>query len=223
MTHTIDPWVMWHARIMVLAWAVFLPLGAIAARYYKVTPKQNWPTQLDNRAWWHAHRGFQYGGLALMLVGVALAWNAGGARNTAAAFWHAYLGWTVIVLGLFQVISAWLRGTKGGPTEPELRGDHYDMTEHRKWFERLHKTCGWLALGLGVIGIGLGLVAVDAPRWMPLLLGLWWLGLVVLALRLERAGRCVDTYQAIWGPDPKHPGNQPGRNMRHSRQVEEKL
>jgi hypothetical protein len=32
--------------------------------------------------------------------------------------------------------------------------------------------------------------------------------LIVCAVRLERAGRCIDTYQAIWGPDLKHPGNQ---------------
>jgi hypothetical protein len=26
--------------------------------------------------------------------------------------------------------------------------------------------------------------------------------------RWQRAGRCIDTYQAIWGPDPAHPGNR---------------
>ena len=26
--------------------------------------------------------------------------------------------------------------------------------------------------------------------------------------RLQRQGRCIDTYQAIWGPDPRHPGNR---------------
>jgi hypothetical protein len=53
-----------------------------------------------------------------------------------------------------------------------------------------------------------GLVLADAPRWMALLLGAWWLALVLAFAALQRAGRCVDTYQAIWGPDPKHPGNR---------------
>ena len=54
----------------------------------------------------------------------------------------------------------------------------------------------------------LGLKLVDAPRWIPLLLGLWWLGLVLLAWQLQRRGCNIDTYQAIWGPDPTHPGNR---------------
>ena len=34
--------------------------------------------------------------------------------------------------------------------------------------------------------------------------------LLMVAVRLQRAGRCIDTYQAIWGPDPCHPGNSRG-------------
>lgn len=215
-THFLNDWVIWHARVMVLAWAVLLPLGAVAARYFKVTPWQSWPQQLDNRFWWHAHRLLQYSGSALMVLGVALSWGHG-ALATPVAQWHATLGWFVIALGVLQLVSAWSRGSKGGPTEPYLRGDHYDMTPHRLWFERLHKAGGWLALVLAVVTVGLGLWAADAPRWMALVLSAWWLALFLAATRLERTGRCVDTYQAIWGPNPKHPGNQrshPGWGMR---------
>ncbi|MEN9629798.1 MAG: hypothetical protein RJA10_3026, partial [Pseudomonadota bacterium] len=55
--------------------------------------------------------------------------------------------------------------------------------------------------------IGLGLQVADAPRWMVLALAGWWLLLAVVACRLQQQGRCIDTYQAIWGPDPRHPGN----------------
>jgi hypothetical protein len=34
--HRIEPWAYWHARCMVLGWGVMLPLGALAARYFKV-------------------------------------------------------------------------------------------------------------------------------------------------------------------------------------------
>lgn len=128
-----------------------------------------------------------------------------------AVAWHArlmVLGWTLLALGVLQIVFGALRGSKGGPTSLSLRGDHYDMTARRQWFERLHKGLGWLALALVLPAIALGLRAADAPRWMSLILAAWWLVLRLAAWRLQRAGRCIDTYQAIWGPDPAHPGNR---------------
>lgn len=205
--HQLPDWVIWHARTMVMAWAVLLPLGVLAARFFKVTPRQDWPRVLDNRAWWHAHRGLQYLGMALVGVGTALAWDHG-AQASASAAWHHWLGWAVVLLGAGQLLSAWTRGSKGGPTELTMRGDHYDMTGHRRWFERLHKGLGWLAIAAAVLTIGLGLAAADAPRWMAGVFTAWWLLLAALAWRWQRQGRCIDTYQAIWGPDTRHPGNQ---------------
>lgn len=208
--HHVAPAVSWHARGMVLAWGVLLPLGALVARYCKVTPRQDWPRELDNKFWWHAHRTLQYAGVGLALAAVALLLWAGGGDSAAAESHrtHRVLGWTVLALGVLQVALGSLRGSKGGPTAATMRGDHYDMTPHRQWFERLHKSLGWLAVALAVPAIALGLRAADAPRWMPLVLGLWWAALAVAAWRLQRAGRCLDTYQAIWGPDPVHPGNR---------------
>jgi hypothetical protein len=205
--HTLEAWTAWHARLMVLAWGALLPVGALVARYLKVTPAQRWPEQLDNRSWWHAHRALQWAGALATCAGLALAW--GQARGDGdAARWHVWSAWTVLAMGAFQVVSGVLRGSKGGPTDATLRGDHYDMTAHRRWFERLHKSIGWLAVVGGAIVVGLGLWAADAPRWMPLALGLWWAALAATAVRLQRGGRCIDTYQAIWGPDPAHPGNR---------------
>lgn len=204
--HSVNDWVMWHARTMVAAWAVLLPLGAIAARFFKVTANQNWPDRVDNRAWWHAHRGLQYLGIAIMSIGAGIAWGRG-SYSTIAGSLHGYLGWTVIALGALQVLAAWFRGSKGGPTEPQMRGDHYDMTRHRVRFERIHKLGGWIAVILAIATIILGLVVADAPRWMVVTLCAWWLILIVAGVHLQRAGRCIDTYQAIWGPDPMHPGN----------------
>ena len=81
------------------------------------------------------------------------------------------------------------------------------MTPHRLRFERFHKSLGWLAVIAGVAVIALGLGVADAPRWMPIVLCVWWAALAGLALQWQRQGRCIDTYQAIWGPDPAHPGN----------------
>ncbi|MEQ1535425.1 MAG: cytochrome b561 domain-containing protein [Burkholderiaceae bacterium] len=205
--HSIDSWMSWHARFMVMSWAFLLPLGALFARYFKVMPKQDWPSEVDNRIWWHAHRSFQYGGVVLMMVGIWLAWNEG-SQSSAAAVWHRYLGWIVIALGALQVVTAWSRGSKGGPTDVQMRGDHYDMTQHRLWFEAIHKAGGWLAIALAVATICFGLCAADAPRWMVLALVSWWVLLVIYGFRLQRNQRCIDTYQAIWGPSMEHPGNQ---------------
>ncbi|SIT49904.1 Cytochrome b561 / ferric reductase transmembrane (fragment) [Paraburkholderia piptadeniae] len=118
-------------------------------------------------------------------------------------------GWLQLLTGVF-------RGSKGGGEPAQgnaiasgsgLRGDHYDMTLRRKAFEYLHKILGLAALLLAVVAISLGLMLADAPRWMAVVLTMWWCILLFLTLRWQRAGRCIDTYQAIWGPDAVHPGN----------------
>ena len=53
-----------------------------------------------------------------------------------------------------------------------------------------------------------GLWLANGPVWMWLCLGLWWLVLAMVATVLQRRGWAIDTYQAIWGPDPLLPGNR---------------
>jgi hypothetical protein len=130
---------------------------------------------------------------------------------------HAGLGWAIAALVVVQVVGAWLRGTHGGPVDPFTRkrrpaeqwaGDHYNMTMRRVLFEYIHKVAGYVVIALSVVTIASGLVAADAPRWMPLVMVVWWLAMFAIALRLQRAGRCADTYQAIWGVDASLPGNR---------------
>ena len=205
--HHLAPWAYWHARCMVLGWGVLLPLGALVARYFKITARQRWPQQLDNKLWWHAHRTLQWAGIVVMSAGALLAWGHG-TGGSASARLHAGAGWALVALGWLQIAAGLGRGSKGGPTDVRLRGDHYDMTPHRVRFERLHKGLGWLAVLAAVSVITLGLQVADAPRWMALALALWWASLALAAWRWQRQGRCVDTYQAVWGPDPHHPGNR---------------
>lgn len=201
--HAIDPRIAWHARTMVLAWGILLPVGALVARYGKILPGQDWPRRLDNPLWWHVHRGCQYSGVALTLVGVYLAWGAG-ARPLGSL--HALFGWAVALAGVAQVAGGLLRGSKGSATEPS--GDHYAMTRRRVLFERTHKALGWGALLVAIVTLVLGLQRADAPRWMALILALWWVALIGIAAVLQHRGWCVDTYQAIWGPSLEHPGNR---------------
>ncbi|PUE07229.1 cytochrome B [Limnohabitans sp. T6-5] len=192
---------------MVMAWAILLPAGALWARYFKVLPSQNWPDRLDNKIWWHAHRALQCLGMTLATLGAAVAWQHTTQAGPLARL-HGYAGWLLMFLGGLQILSGLLRGTKGGPTDKQDRGDHYDMTVRRRWFERVHKGLGWMSLLAAMAVMGMGLLLADAPRWMPLVLLVWWLVLASLAWRWQRQGRCIDTYQAIWGTDKRHPGNQ---------------
>ena len=212
-SHEIAPWAYWHARCMVLAWGVLLPLGAIVARFYKVMPGQGWPGALDNKRWWHGHRTLQRAGVGAMTLGLWFVWNRAtgsdaGQHTATAAQLHSWAGWALCAAGWLQIAGGFARGSKGGPTDAQLRGDHYDMTPRRMSFERVHKALGWSALVAAMVVIALGLRVADAPRWMALVLALWWLLLIVVFVELQRRGRCIDTYQAIWGPDPAHPGNR---------------
>ncbi len=210
--HLVGTAVSWHARIMVLAWGVLAPLAVLIARFYKVLPGQDWPRELDNQLWWRAHWIGQSAVLALTLLGAALIINFAPPDGP-----HGILGYLVLLLVFAQVALGFFRGSKGGPTAPELRGDHYDMTRWRQIFEAAHKGLGYFLLALALITIGHGLWDANAPRWMWTTLLVWWSLLIIVATRLQIAGRAIDTYQAIWGPGIQHPGNTrpaPGWRMR---------
>lgn len=205
--HTIPPaWAFWHARLMVVGWSILIPLGMLVARFFKIWPGQRWPEVLDNPAWWRLHVGLQSLGVAVMSLGVLLAFGRG-AEASSLALWHHRAGWALLAVGWTQVAAGLLRGSKGGPGAASLRGDHYDMTRRRLAFEYLHKSLGWAALPVVAGTTAVGLLMLDAPRWMALLIGGWWAALAGAFALLQASGRCLDTYQAIWGPAPEHPGN----------------
>ncbi len=206
-THAIAGWAAWHGRLMVLGWNVVLPLGILVARFGKVPRRHRWPVILDHPIWWRSHVCLQTAGVLLMSVAVLLAiLHANGSGRTVRI--HHVLGWTVAAAGWIQATAGALRGSKGGPTDTSSRGDHYDMTLRRVAFERLHKSLGWIAVPLIWLATGYGLVLADAPRWMPVVLAVWWSWLIACLVALQRRGLCIDTYQAIWGDEPKHPGNR---------------
>lgn len=207
--HDVSGALAWHARLMTLAWGFLVPLGILSARYLKLWPGQKWPEELDHPGWWHLHRFCQYLAGALTLVALWLILNRVGRSGHLTP--HTVIGWAVVVLGVLQFASAWLRGSKGGPTSPapdgSWHGDHYDMTPRRLAFEYIHKFGGYLLAFLACAAIGLGLWQANAPRWMAIVIGLWWLLCVLAGVHWQRRGRAFDTYQAHWGTDRKHPGN----------------
>ncbi len=208
--HEIGWHLSWHARIMVLAWGVLVPLGVIIARYFKIFPNQDWPRKLDHRLWWNTHRICQYAACVLMVVGLWMILNAPPSGTINGPHW--FLGWASLALAFVQMTGGLLRGTKGGPTDPAKdgspRGDHFDMTQRRLEFEVIHKGAGYVALIMSALAILSGLWQANAPNWMMVSILLWWACLVLGCIIFQRREMAVDTYQAIWGPDPSLPGNQ---------------
>lgn len=215
--HEVSVAVSWHARLMLLAWGIFAPLAVLAARFFKIMPGQDWPHELDNRVWWNCHWMGQTAVAVLSVVALLLVLPT----DFSTAGLHNWLGTALLGLLLVQVLLGVFRGSKGGPTAPapdgSPRGHHYDMTTWRLTFEVAHKIIGYLALGLAIIVILTGLWKTNAPVWMWIVLWVWWSCLVGAFIVFQRRGMAVDTYQAIWGPEPSHPGNRlppPGWGMR---------
>ena len=205
-------WAAWHGRMMVIAWVILLPLGALIARFFKITPHQRWPQELDNKFWWYSHLVLQYTGIAIMTGAFFIAVAHAKLRNSVAPL-HGLIGWVVFSLGWIQVAGGRLRGSKGGPqsgpdgTVTVGGGDHYDMTRRRVVFEYTHKIGGYVAIALATVDVALGLSAAHARSWIVGLIVTAWVAGLALFIALQKSGRCVDTYQAIWGPAHDHPGN----------------
>lgn len=203
--------VYWHGRLMVLAWVVLFPIGILAARFFKILPRQDWPRELDNKTWWRTHLSTQYGGGLTLLLGLALILLAPENQGVSSLV-HTTFGWMVVLMAAVQFASGWLRGTTGGPTkrapDGSTCGDHYNMTRRRKAFEAIHKSVGLLAIVIAAAAVLSGLHFVGSPIGMIVAIIIWWIILALLFAALQKRGFQRDTYQAIWGPDPAHPGNQ---------------
>ena len=208
-THLVTSGVSWHGRIMVFAWGFLSPLAIVLTRFAKILPWQNWPQELDNQTWWYSHLGGHLLAIILTVVGLWIVLFDDG--NTGQHYVHRFLAYSLLVFVAFQVLSGLIRGSKGGPTAPakdgSWHGDHYSMTSWRLYFEFFHKTIGYITLFLAFLTVPNGLWIANAPNWIFVLLFSWWSVLLMCFFLLQRKGFAVETYQAIWGPDPQHPGN----------------
>ena len=214
--HAIAMTLAWHGRLMVLAMGLLTPPLIIVARFFKITPRQDWPRQLDNPFWFITHR--RWGHIVGAIVAVAMAfvlvergWEWPRAQPAHRSRLARGLAGAGPIDRLVVARHAW---RACGSVHPETSssalwpGDHFSMTSRRIIFEYVHKGAGYLLLALTVLALCTGLIAADAPRWMPVALGAWWLMMAAVFVSLQRAGRCIDTYQAIWGLDPDLPGNR---------------
>lgn len=207
----------YHAWLMFLCWFVLVPFGVFSIRYFKTRPKpEGLPRGIGKFdplfIWWGMHIWTLYTAITLSLGGIALALIVSGGFSGSL---HAWFGGLTVVFGALQILAAWQRGSHGGPnhlsSDPDdpstWRGDHFDMTKRRRWFEAYHKTGGYLAIFLAFGAVTSGLMQF----WMPVIaatLMVIILGVFAAAVILERFGHRHDTYQAVFGSHPEHPGNK---------------
>jgi len=212
----------YHAVLMFFVWIVLVPLCITVMRFHKPPPSEKGfqrDVSLWNPEWWFfsAHK---FGLLAAMLLafgGAALAMLASGGFSGSV---HAVFGILTVVMGLGQVISSRMRGTRGGkyrdgadPDDPTTwQGDQYNHTPKRRLFEAYHKTSGYFTVFCAFGAVGSGLMQYN----MPVLTGVFvatcfaWLGAWVV---YEYKGRAYDGYRVAHGYGLEHPYNKDRKFM----------
>jgi len=211
-----------HAYLMFGIWFGLVPFGILAIRFLKSKPTPWGIPRGVGRfdrifVWWIMHVWSLYTAIVLSLAGTAVALVV--SKGFSGSL-HSFFGLGTVLFGCLQIVAAWQRGTHGGknhkdsdPDDPSTwRGDHYDMTPRRRWFEAYHKTAGYFTalLALGAVATGL------MQFWMvtiAVVFGMILIGLLVLVVVLEGKGMRHDTYEAVYGNHPDHPFNKARRDQ----------
>ena len=138
-----------HGALMFAAWGVLAPAGVAFARYGRALP----PTSGPAACWFRAHWMLQAAAWLISAVGfiVIVATTPAGTHFSSA---HSYVGIVVFVLGFLQPLNARCRPKKT-PGQPPTRA--------RFMWELAHKGAGYVAIGLSVAAIALGLLRLPAP------------------------------------------------------------
>ncbi|XP_011093035.2 cytochrome b561 and DOMON domain-containing protein At3g61750 [Sesamum indicum] len=157
-----------HGTLALLAWGLFLPVGAILARYLKH----------KDRRWYYLHIAFQFIGFLLgvsaVVVGLSL-------NNTFHSFISAHkgIGIFVLVLTILQVLAFFLRPSQD--------------SKYRRYWNWYHNWAGRICLFFAAVNIVLGMhIASAGQAWRVgygFLLGSILVAVVILEalLRLQRS------------------------------------
>lgn len=136
---------------MMIGWGFLLPTGVIMAHFAK---------HYENAFWFKYHRANQIIGLCIAFAGWVIAlhsFDVFSAGTSNVSYIHGTLGIIIMIIGILQPINAFLR-------------PHYKppLPKHwlRKYWEYLHKGCGFTALFLAIIQIAIGISLVSKPRDM---------------------------------------------------------
>ncbi|MDA8586225.1 cytochrome b561 domain-containing protein [Rhodobacteraceae bacterium] len=214
---TIDIHWNYHALLMFFVWIVLVPLCVTIMRYHKPPPSEKGlqrDVSLWHREWWffsvHKYGLFLAMFLAVGGAGLALIVSGGFTGSV-----HAYFGVLTILMGIGQIISSQMRGTRGGkfregadPNDPKTwEGDQYNHTLKRRMFEAYHKTGGYFTMFFALGAVGSGLMLFHMPILTGLLFVLLLIGFAAW-VTYEFKGRRYDGYRVAHGYGLEHPHNK---------------
>ena len=207
----------YHAVLMVFIWVVLVPVCVTVMRFHKPPPSEK-GLQRDvsfwHREWWFfsVHKFGLLVAMGLAVVGTGIALLASGGFSGSV---HAYFGILTVLLGVGQIISSQMRGTRGGkyregadPDDPATwQGDQYSRTTRRRLFEAYHKTAGYFTLFVALGAVGSGLMQYNMPILTGVLFVALLVGLVAWVI-YEFKGRSYDGYRVAHGYGLEHPYNK---------------
>jgi hypothetical protein len=138
-----------HVVSMSVSWGLLLPLGVLIARYNR---KSSW--------WFNVHRGIQYLGWAVQIVGVVMAFiykSDAHFLGPPVAVFHMILGIVVVVIGTLQPLNSCFRphDNKKNPNRGTICNDR------RVCWELVHKKSGYFAVLFGMLNCFLGGVVLQ--------------------------------------------------------------
>lgn len=207
----------YHALLMVFVWVVLVPFCITVMRFHKPPPSEKGirrDVSLWNPEWWFfsVHKYGLFFAMFLCLAGAAVAFTASGGFSGSV---HAWFGTLTVLLGVGQIISSQMRGTRGGkyrdganPDDPSTwRGDQYDRTPKRRMFEAVHKTCGYFTVLFAFGSVGSGLMQFNMPVLTVLFLIICFAWLAVWTI-YQFKGRDYDGYRVAHGYGLEHPYNK---------------
>ncbi|WP_420011528.1 hypothetical protein [Tateyamaria sp.] len=207
----------YHAYLMFFVWAVLVPLCITIMRFHKPPPSPKGirrDVSLWHREWWFfsVHKYGLFFAMFLAVGGGIVAYIASGGFSGSV---HAYFGSLTLLMGLGQINSSQMRGSRGGKyrvgADPDdsttWQGDQYNHTPRRRMFEAVHRTCGYFTFVFAIGAIGSGLMQFTLPILTGLFLAtmLAWLIAWVLYEYFERA---YDGYRVAHGYGLEHPYNK---------------
>ena len=137
--HQVNTYVSLHASLMVIAWAILIPLSLVIARHTK---------NECHPMWFYLHRALNVVAVASFSVGWAVAISIGSKTFKA----HLAIGTIACAFGITQPFNAWFRPKK-------THGDKVNPNRHR--WELLHVWCGRVGLILALSNMILGWTMFD--------------------------------------------------------------
>jgi hypothetical protein len=207
----------YHAVLMFFIWMFLVPVCVTVMRYHKPPPSEKGiqrKVSFWHLEWWffsvHKFGMFFAMFLAVGGTGVALIVSGGFSGSV-----HACFGMLTILMGVGQVISPQMRGTRGGKyregadiNDPATwQGDQYSYTQKRRMFEAYHKTAGYFTMFFALGAVGSGLMQYKVPVLTGLLFVILLAGLAAW-ITYEFKGRRYDGYRVAHGYGLEHPYNK---------------